>query len=424
MNDVEHEFIWKINTRKIAQKNMGNTNFEELDNSPLGYNAGNLKALSQNIDEANSCKEADGYHVIRSNRKILGRFIVFNKKVIRKLIKIFLGWYIQPIFERQTYFNGKAINSLTLLKDIAANQQEKINEQTEKINVQTEKINEQTEKINEQTEKINEQTEKINEQTEKINVQTEKINEQTDKMTYVFNRLGVTCDLSLLGNINIDYFDFENKFRGTRDQVKVSQTNYIEYFRTNGGCDILDIGCGRGEFLELMFDNGIPVRGVDSYPPFIEYCQARGFRVFQEDALTYLSTLEDNSLGGIFMGQVAEHLSNDYLIALISMAYKKLVTGCFFILETPNPDCLAAISEFNIDISHIKPVHYKSLEYLFKEAKFQQVVKYNTPECKYPYAAQYIQGNCIENLDDFNQGIQNINNLLFGFRDYSLIARK
>jgi len=438
MNDAKHEFMWKINTRKIAKINTGNTSFDEKDNSPLGYNVEQFMTLSKNIDEANSCKEADGYHVIRSNRKFFGSLIVFSKKVIRKLINIFLGWYIQPIFERQTYFNGKAINSLNLLKDIAAHQQDKINgqtekinekteklkEQTEKMNEQTEKMNEQTEKLNEQTEKMNEQTEKLNEMTEKLNEQTEKLNEQTEKMNYVFSRLGVTCDLSLLGNNNMDYFEFEDKFRGTREYVKETQRNYLDYFRTNSGREILDIGCGRGEFLELMQDAGIPAFGVDCYQPYVKFCTERGFRAHEADALTFLSKMEDNSLGGIFMAHVVEHLSNDYVMALINMAYRKLISGCYFILETPNPDSLAAISNFNIDISHMKPVHPKSLEFLFRAASFQGVTISHTAQSKYPVEVHHIHGENITNLDDFNQGIDHINDLLFGFQDYSLIARK
>ena len=124
------------------------------------------------------------------------------------------------------------------------------------------------------------------------------------------------------------------------------------------------------------------------------------------------------------MSQVVEHLSNDYVISLIKTAYKKLKPGCYFILETPNPDCLAAISEFNIDIGHIKPVHYKALEFIFREANYTSVERYHTQQSLYPLSAKHIDGKEINNIQEFNQGIDNINGLLFTYRDYTLIAKK
>lgn len=373
--DYESDFKRKVKIRKFAIENMGvdNRNLIDFQSNPFKNSdlISLVQQLNENLQDATQNMNQDGYWLLNGNK-----FSVFIKKVLRKLIKIFFGWYVFPIFSRQSFFNGKTVNVLSLSRDIIIKQQQLIEEQNKKIN-------------------------------------------------YILSRLNITCDIDLLKMVpEMDYFDFENHFRGPRETVKQIQKHYIEYFKENGGGEILDIGCGRGEFLELMFDYGIPARGVDSYQPFIDYCENRGFHVERADALTYLNSLEDSSLGGIFMGQVVEHLSEDYLRSIIALAYKKLKQGCYFIVETPNPDCVAALTEFYIDLGHIKPVHYKTLEYLFKKANFESVFRFHTPECKYPLQMVNLDGGEIKNLDEFNQGIQYVNSMLFGFRDYTLIARK
>jgi O-antigen chain-terminating methyltransferase len=416
MNDIENEIKRKIKTRKFAIENLGNgVSFDKNDESDITTSSSGNYFLQyrENIQAADQSKLQDGYFPIQSDRRILGKFYVFIKKAIRKILHALLGWYIKPIFDKQTYFNGKIVNSVNILTDIMMDQEQKyniiINELKNEISLLKKENNELKNNSNNQ---------------ELINVLEASINDLNSKTDYVLDRLNITCDINLLKQNNMDYFKFEDTFRGTREGVKAIQSVYVPYFANKGKGSILDIGCGRGEFLELMWEHGISSYGVDNYDPFVNYCNNRGFNVIKSDALTHLISIEDCSLSGIFMSQVVEHLSNDYIMALIKTAYKKLKPGCYFILETPNPDCLAAISEFNIDMSHIKPVHYKALEYLFKEARYQSVERYHTEQTIYPLRAKHIDGENINNIDEFNQGIDYINQLLFGYRDYTLIAKK
>lgn len=235
-------------------------------------------------------------------------------------------------------------------------------------------------------------------------------------LSYLKNKFGLYYDLKMIEDAKMDYFDFENHFRGSRTIIKESQRPYVQYFQTNGGAEILDLGCGRGEFLELMYDYGIKAKGVDVYAPFVNYCKERGFEAIQEDALTYLNSLPDASLGGIFMGQVLEHLEIDYLIALIKCIYKKLKSGCYFITETPNPENLSTYCFFYTDLSHIKPVPYLTIKYLLEKEGFESVERYNNNYSKYP----------IELLTDVENGSENmkLNNILYSYQDYTVIAKK
>ncbi len=435
MSNLEKDIMRKLHIRKKARENMGL--FPQFTDEPMTAQFGveqieqeelaRLNSLlAKNLAEADRFRTQTGYWEINSTRKVLGKLIVLSKKCTRKLLKVFMGWYVFPIYQQQSYFNGKILNATDLLRAITTQKSQLIKQQQEQMNNMS-NILMGTNAFNAKL--IAEQQEQIqqlrNELTETTMKSSQLIAELTQKMSYLLSKHNLPDDLSLMQNVSpIDYFDFENHFRGSRAGIKELQRCYVDYFKINGGGEILDIGCGRGEFLELMFDYGLAARGIDLYLPFVSYCRNRGFLVEQADALTYLNGLSNTTLGGIFMSQVVEHLDSDYLRALIETAYRKLKPGCYLILETPNPDCVAAITEFNIDHSHVKPVHYKSLEYFFIKAGYAKVERYHKPECLYPLQMIKLIGSHAQNEDEFNEGISNANNMLFGFRDYTLIAMK
>lgn len=393
MDSLNNEIKRKIKIRKYAEMNTDDQSIYEFNSIKCntGDKLNNFQLqFMENFQEADQSKEHSIYFNISSNRKYIGRLIIFLKRATRKIIKILFGWFINPILERQTFFNGKILNSVSSMNSIIQQYDQKICEIEDYISY----------------------------------IKEQKAFEIDNKLNYILNKMNVSCDLHMLEQEDMDYFKFENNFRGPRSSIKSIQSVYIPYFNRNKEGKVLDIGCGRGEFLELMKENNIPAYGIDFYGPFVDYCNKKGLEALNADALTHISGLDDNSLDGIFMSQVVEHLSNDYARKLISTAYNKLKPGSYFILETPNPDCLAAISEFNIDMSHIKPVHYKALEYLFKEARYQSVERFHTEQSLYPLKAMHIEGDGISNKDEFNQGIDYINSLLFGYRDYTLIAKK
>lgn len=446
MSALENIVKRKIKNRKFAIENLGlgdnqinsvvSNNINSIDSEEINKL---FTVMFNHIQAINDNWYLNLNRPICSNRKVVGSFIVFAKKVLRKLIKTFLGWYIFPIIETQNTFNSNAVNSINLMKDVIVkltendnnnkilkeqyeNNNEILKEQYENIIHVADSLNCEVEKLIDENQGLKKDNEILAKKLEYLTRKEEKL-EYNNK--YILDRLNVTCDIELLKKApQIDYFKFENKFRGSRDNIKNSQRHYVDYFRTNGGCDILDIGCGRGEFLELMYDYGLSARGVDSYEPFIEYCKDRGFKSEVGDALTYLDSLEDCSLGGIFMGQVIEHLSIDYLLALIKMAYKKMIPGTYFIIETPNPETISTYKNFYLDSGHIKPVHFLTLEYCFQEANYESVKRFNNEFSKYPLEAKHIKGEGIDNSDEFNNGIDVINDLIFGYRDYTLIARK
>jgi 2-polyprenyl-3-methyl-5-hydroxy-6-metoxy-1,4-benzoquinol methylase len=221
----------------------------------------------------------------------------------------------------------------------------------------------------------------------------------------------------------IDYFEFENNFRGSRQDIKERQGAYLKYFEE--GQTVVDIGCGRGEFLELLDENGVQTTGVDSYQEFVRFCKFKGLNAVCEDAIAYVANMEDASVDGITGFQIAEHLTTLQLVTLCNRAYNKLKPGGHFILETPNPTCLSMFTNnFYLDPSHEKPIHPQTLHYFLGKAGFKKVDIVFTEESKENYHLPLLDvANC-NNLAEFNDGINLLSDLVFGSQDYAIVATK
>ncbi len=219
---------------------------------------------------------------------------------------------------------------------------------------------------------------------------------------------------------DIDYFDFENRFRGSIESVKKSQEAYLKYFRDKK--HVLDIGCGRGEFLSLMKDNGINAEGVDIYEPYTDYCNSKGLKAHCGDGTAYLAKMEKTD--GIFVGQVVEHMKTGEIIALCNTAYEKLEKGGCIIIETPNPTSLSIYTNaFYIDPSHIKPVHPLTLQYFLEKAGFTDVEIIYTEQSRPHHSIPELKISGGES-EEFNKAMKKVSDMIFGSQDYAAVAIK
>lgn len=220
---------------------------------------------------------------------------------------------------------------------------------------------------------------------------------------------------------SIDYFDFENHFRGSMESIKNAQKIYLPFFKDKK--NILDIGCGRGEFLSLMKENDIPAKGIDIYEPYVDYCKMNGFDAVCGDGIQYLS--ESDMLDGIFVGQVVEHLELNSIINLCNHAYEKLTDGGCIVIETPNPTSLAIYTNaFYIDPSHIKPVHPLTMRYFLEKAGFRKIEIIYTENSLPQESIPALKISNSENTEEFNIAMKKVSDMLFGSQDYAIIAIK
>ena len=225
------------------------------------------------------------------------------------------------------------------------------------------------------------------------------------------------------------YFLFEHTYRGLPDEIRERFKVYLPYF--SGMSDILDVGCGRGEFLELMREQGIPARGIDISEDMVYYCQQRGLVVEQKEALDYLTSLSDSSLGGVFAAQLLEHLPSPSLQEFIKLCYQKMQPGGIFIAETINPlSIISAIRNFYLDLSHIKPLHPEALRFLLEYLGFKEVqTLFLSPFSPELILQKLIPENSLGKeyqglLELMNRNIDQINEVLYGYQDYAIIAKR
>ena len=175
------------------------------------------------------------------------------------------------------------------------------------------------------------------------------------------------------------YVGFEDQFRGSDESVHARLRAYVPLFA--GATDVVDLGCGRGELLAALKETGIRACGVDVNGEMVASARARGLDAVQGDALAYLTSVADQSRGGVIATQVVEHLEPSYLLRLLGVAAQKLRPGAPIVLETINAACwLAFFSSYIRDITHVRPLHPETLQYLLRASGFERVtIQYSAP---------------------------------------------
>ncbi|MBQ3517599.1 MAG: class I SAM-dependent methyltransferase [Lachnospiraceae bacterium] len=357
-----------LDRNTVATESVGEPS---VGNSEYNFDMSELKRWRDKNNQIYSIKLE---RPLYSNRPVIGKLVVFVKKVTRKLLRPVL----YPILTEQNEFNASVTASINALYN---------NELTTQQFIYTQKEVNETIKVLNQRIQILEQKEPSN-SYEKIN-----------------------------------YASFESYFRGNEEDIKKTQSSYIPYFE--GKQNVLDLGCGRGEFLQLLKENNISAIGVDSFGEFVQKCKSSGLEVIQGDAIDYIKQVAEKTLGGIFASQLVEHLSIQQLVELCNEAYKKLEDGGCIVLETPNPTCLSIYTNaFYIDPSHVKPVHPKLLEFILREAGFEKIEVVYTESSKIGYRLPLLDMKEAVNISEFNDGINLLSDVIFGSQDYAIIATK
>lgn len=171
------------------------------------------------------------------------------------------------------------------------------------------------------------------------------------------------------------YVDFEEAFRGPRELIRERALPYIDIVRAAGAgtedAPVIDLGCGRGDWLDLLREHGLAARGVDSNRVFLDMCAARGLDVLAGDVIEVLGRLPDGSAGAITGMHIAEHLPFEVLIKLLDESRRVLRAGGVLALETPNPEnAWVAAYLFYMDPTHRNPLPPLALQWLVSARGF------------------------------------------------------
>ena len=210
-----------------------------------------------------------------------------------------------------------------------------------------------------------------------------------------------------------DYFAYESRMRGSAEAIRERQRPYLEDLR--GAAPVLDAGCGRGELLSLLREAGIEATGIDADADMVAYARGERLDVEQADLVQHLEGLPDHSLGGIFMGQVVEHLPAPALLQTLRLAAAKLRPGGLLIAETINPLSPIALRHYFADLTHAQPLVPETLELLARQSGFSdsEIRFLNEPADR------------LTEPDDpvIAENVRRLNELLFAPLDYALLAR-
>ena len=226
---------------------------------------------------------------------------------------------------------------------------------------------------------------------------------------------------------NFDYSKFEDQFRGSEELIKERQKIYLDYI--NKQKSVLDIGCGRGEFLELLKENGIKAFGIDSNRQMVKRCLDKGLGVEYSDAISYLKNYQGN-LGNVFLSMIVEHLDFKDIFTIISTAWEKMEKDSVILIETINPNSFYAQSKtYVIDPTHINLVSPETLSYTFQKIGFRDLkIIYKSPvpkEQRLKFMKHQLGNKELDKIiRKINDNLKVLDDIIFGNLEYVIMGVK
>ena len=201
----------------------------------------------------------------------------------------------------------------------------------------------------------------------------------TNMRAYINTILRLCRRRPKLSSLEIErfYVHFEQHFRGSRHEIRKRQLYYLPYAEqavAQTGCrKAVDIGSGRGEWLELLGEAGLDGLGIEPNSIFRDACQNLGLQTVAADGIKFLQRCAPDSLSLVTAFHVAEHLPFERLLQLVQAAYRVLKPGGCLILETPNPNCLqVGASSFYTDPTHQRPIVPATLDFMLLHQGFER----------------------------------------------------
>ncbi len=234
----------------------------------------------------------------------------------------------------------------------------------------------------------------------------------SDSQHALNKRLTMIEDQAKSWSLDDLYAAFEDEFRGERDEIKKRLEVYLPIVRENSiTADVLDLGCGRGEWLELMRDTGIAAVGIDHNAAFLQACRELGLNAIGADAVAYLQSLPDDSLSMVTGFHIVEHVPFKELVLMVDEIRRVLKPGGIVILETPNPENFMVGSyAFYTDPTHRNPIPSATLDFLLTMRGFGRTEVMKLRE----WTAAFLPGD--------SELIKRFNEYFYSAPDYAVVG--
>ncbi len=393
--------------------------------------------VPQELDSWRDLWQHDRPIAVRSHRSVLGPLIVRFKKLLRPLWRVLLG----DLFERQRAFNLALLDRLEdVRRDVAGLDRARGELHRDLLEVRGDLLRD----VQHHARRLDHLEGFDREVFGDLMVHTDALFARLDQKfdryrresreiaarlgaLLVAAREGGPAALTRAGE-ELDYIGLEERFRGLEATIEERLQPYLSYLRDAG--PVLDLGCGRGEALALLRQEGIAARGIDASAEMVRTCRERGLAAEEGDVLAALAAQPEGSLGGIVSFHVVEHLQASSLRQLVRLAWRALRPGGILIVETPNPlSLVVAASGFWRDPTHRRPVHPETLQLLFEQAGFAETERLDL----HPFPAgdrlpeidvAALPGELAEIGHRVNGLRDRLDDLLFGAQDYALVGRK
>lgn len=382
--------------------------------------------------------EQDVPFPIRSHRGLAGRFLVAFKRLLRPLVHL----PQRDLWERQRVFNLILLGHIQDLDQRFRDwrqHQERVDRQYQK---QVEDLDRRTRHLeNFLRQGLDEVMRHDDALFGRVDRKLDRYRREADELAGLL-RSALARDSDSNGDRDSDdaadrlrssvddaaYLSFENRVRGGEQEIRRRIRFHLPQLRE--AAPVLDLGCGRGEALALLQEQGIECRGVDSSAAMVRRCSRQGLQVVQAGLLEALASTAPGSLGGVVSFHVIEHLPPKSIDRLVHLAHAALRPGGLLLLETPNPLSVAVTAgSFWLDPTHVRPVHPEMLRACYESAGFADIEQFflhpHPEEERLPeIPLDGLDGQTRELADRLNRLRDELDDLLFGCRDYALIGRR
>jgi O-antigen chain-terminating methyltransferase len=409
------------------------------------------EAPTQELADWRRLWEGDLDFPLRSHRGLLGRLVVAFKRLLRPLVKLPQN----DLWERQRTFNLVLLNMLEArrdrldrhrdqLRDLHEARKELLHDLRQVRDDLLRDVRNHERRIIDLEGVRREGMESIMRHVDALfAVVDQKFDRYREDNRQIWSRLGsllavaegaepeaapVSAPELAAAYRERQYLELEERFRGVEEEIARRVAIYLPYLERGG--EVVDLGCGRGELLALLGERGVTARGVDSSDEMVRRCRELGLEAEAGDLLEALERTPEESLGGVISLHVIEHLPSSTLPRLAALAWRALCPGGVLILETPNPMSLVvAARNFWLDPTHQRPVHPAMLSFCLEQAGFDPIERLELRAFdegqRLPELAPAELGAELRPLaEQVNRLRDRLDDLLFGFQDYALVATK